>query len=167
MTEPYIGQIRAFGFDFPPRGWALCDGQILPIAQNQALFSLLGVFYGGNGSSTFALPDLRGRVGVHAGYGGGGFSLGQRGGEESHQLTTNELPPHIHPITAAGRATSPDPTGKLLASPGKSAFNTVRSTTLHPETIGATGGSQPHENRPPFTVLSYCIALVGIFPSRN
>jgi microcystin-dependent protein len=167
MSEVYMGQIRAFAFAYPPKGWALCNGQILPIAQNQALFSLLGTFYGGNGQSTFALPDLRGRVSVHSGYSNGAFSMGQRGGEEFHQLTTAELPSHVHPITAAARATSSDPTGKLLASPGKSAFSTVHSTTLHPETIGATGGSQPHENRPPFTVLSYCIALVGIFPSRD
>jgi len=167
MSEPYIGQIRAFGFDFPPKGWALCDGQILSIAQNQVLFALLGTTYGGDGQSTFALPDLRGRVGLHAGYGGGSYFVGQSGGEEFHRLTTAEIPRHVHPITGVAAATSSDPTGRLLASPAKNAFGAVPSTTLHPETIGATGGSQPHENRPPFTVLSYCIALVGIFPSRN
>jgi microcystin-dependent protein len=163
MGQPFMGELKLVSFNFAPQGWALCNGQFLPINQNQALFSLLGTTYGGNGQTTFALPDLRGRVPMHV---GGGFTQGQAGGQEAHTVTVAEMPAHNHLVSAstvAGNAA--DPTILAPFSNGYGAF--ASPTTLHPATVANVGGSQPHENRQPYLVLNWCIALVGIFPSRN
>lgn len=167
MAEPFLSEIRLFSFGFPPRGWALCDGQLLPINQNQALFSLLGTTYGGNGQTNFALPDLRGRSPLHV---GNGHDLGGRGGEEAHTLSVNELPRHSHSVKVAATASTTTTAGKLLASPGKPAYAATGSggqVAMAPESSGDAGGSQAHTNMAPFLTLSFCIALQGIFPSRN
>ena len=164
MSTPFIGEIRIMSFNFAPKGWAQCNNQLLPINQNQALLSLLGTMYGGNGQTTFALPDLRGRGPMHV---GGGFVQGQVGGEEFHTLTTSEMPQHIHfvqGVNKPGRANAPG--GNYLAA-GRGGYGDSVDAALAPATIGNTGGSQPHENRAPYAVLNFCIALQGIFPSRN
>ncbi|SMB83897.1 phage tail protein [Deinococcus hopiensis] len=167
MSEPFIGEIRPISFNFAPKGWAMCNGQLLPINQNQALFSILGTYYGGDGRTNFALPDLRGRMAVHAGL----SVLGIRAGESFHTLTTAELPRHTHLLGASSRpATTPLPAGNLLAAPaqGERLYGTGPvDTALSPDAVSSFGGGQPHENRPPFLVLNYIIALQGIFPSRN
>jgi microcystin-dependent protein len=162
MAEPFLGEIRLMSFNFAPKGWALCNGQFLPINQNQALFSILGTTYGGNGQTTFALPDLRGRVPNHV---GGGFTEGGRGGEEAHTLTQSELPAHPHSFSASStNADTPDTT--ILAKSNNVYAPSGNLTTLSPASISATG-NQPHENMQPYAVISFCIALQGIFPSRN
>lgn len=165
MTEPFLGEIRIAAFNFPPKGWAFCNGQILPISQNQALFSLFGTQFGGDGRSTFALPDLRGRIPV-------GFSsnrpIGQQLGEESHMLTVSELPQHTHAAFVASAATVTTPTStSYLAQPGKAAYAASASTAMSAGTVAPVGQYQPHENMAPYTVVSYIIALAGIFPSQN
>ncbi|MBX7185195.1 MAG: tail fiber protein [Vicinamibacteria bacterium] len=171
MSEPYIGEVRMFGFDFPPRGWAQCSGQIMSIQQNQALFSLLGTTYGGNGITTFALPDLRGRSPLHFGTlsGGGSYVLGQMSGEENHTLIQSEIPLHLH--TASGNSGAPDsgdPTGNVWATGTANAFSGGTPTAvMNPASVGYAGGNQPHPNMPPYLVVNFSIALVGIFPSRN
>lgn len=166
MAEPFLSEIRIMSFGFPPKGWAFCNGQLLPINQNQALFSLLGTMYGGNGQTTFALPDFRGRVPIHV---GAGFIQGQAGGQEFHTITTSEMPAHTHFVQAtAASQTTNIPAGNLLASINAPQYNPpTQLTTLHPSTITNVGGSQPHENRQPFLVLNFIIALQGVFPSRN
>jgi microcystin-dependent protein len=165
MASPYLAEIRIFSFNFPPKGWAMCNGQLLPINQNQALFALLGTTYGGDGRTTFALPDLRGRVPIHF---GGGFTLGQGGGEEAHTLQSAEMASHTHVVTAAAdTADQTSPVGNYWANPGQNAFNPTANTAMSPSAVTAVGGSQPHENMSPFLVLNVCIALQGIFPSRN
>ena len=166
MAEPFLSEIRIFSFGFAPRSWAQCNGQLLPINQNQALFSLLGTTYGGNGQTNFGLPDLRGRVSMHA---GGGMVLGERAGEEVHTLSTAELPAHTHQVRASADApTVTPPTNNFWASnTGFTPYGTVANTAMSPQTISNTGGSQPHENRSPYLTLNYCIALQGIFPSQN
>jgi microcystin-dependent protein len=161
-----VAEIRIFPFNFAPKGWAWCDGQLLPLSQNTALFSLLGTMYGGNGQTTFALPDFRGRTGIHI---GSGFIQGQAGGQEFHTLTASEMPAHNHFVQATSSAQQTNvPAGNLLASINAPQYNPVtQSTTLHPSTISNVGGSQPHENRQPFLVLNFIIALQGVFPSRN
>lgn len=166
MSTPFLGELKIVSFNFPPKGWAFCNGQFLPINQNQALFSLLGTMYGGNGQTTFAVPDLRGRTPIHL---GAGFIQGQAGGQEFHTLTQAEMPQHTHAVQASSvPATDTLPAGKVLA---QGAFEIYRAPTslnpLSPSTIGNAGGSQAHENRQPFTVLNVIIALQGIFPSRN
>ena len=164
MSSPYLAEIRLMSFNFPPKGWAFCNGQLLPINQNQALFSLLGTTYGGDGRVNFALPDLRGCTPMHV---GNGFVLGQRGGQEVHTLTQSELPQHIHFLqdtNKPGRAGIP--TGNFFAA-NRGGYGDTAATTLSPVTVANNGGSQPHENRPPFLVISMCIALQGIFPSQN
>lgn len=158
QSEPFIGQLALVGFNFCPRGWAPAEGQLLPIADNQSLFSLLGTIYGGDGRTTFALPDLRGRVPVHAGQGPGlsNYSQGQSGGAETVTLTTNEMPVHNHTFT------------ELTNSNGSTEGLVVRSGGGdQPTATTNTGASAAHENRPPYLTLRYCIALTGIFPSRN
>ena len=165
MAEPFLSEIRIMSFVFPPKGWALCNGQLLPINQNQALFALLGTTYGGNGQTNFALPDLRARVPLHL---GGGHVSGESGGEAAHTLTTAELPAHTHTLTAtSANGTTPIPTNALLAAANNLYAAPGSLTPLQPASVTTTGGSQAHENRPPFLGLSFCIALQGIFPSRN
>jgi microcystin-dependent protein len=164
MGEPFLAEIRMFSFAFPPRGWALCRGQILPINQNQALFSLLGTTYGGDGRTNFALPDLRGRVPIHA---GAGFSLGQRGGEEAHTLIASEMPSHTHGAVASTSAPAhAAPSGRSWPDgAGTLRYADTADTTMTP--TGSTGSGQAHDNQPPYLVVSFCIALLGIFPSRT
>ena len=168
MSEPFLSEIRLVSFPYPPRGWAFCNGQLLPINQNQALFSLLGTTYGGDGRITFALPDLRGRTPIHM---GGGFTLGERAGEASHTLTISELPEHVHPInatTAAATTGTPGNSVMLATSNGANGYQSPQNlVAMDPSASSVAGGSQPHENQQPLLVLAYCIALQGIFPSRN
>ncbi|GGB48614.1 phage tail protein [Deinococcus soli (ex Cha et al. 2016)] len=167
MADPFLAEIRLTSFNFAPRGWALCNGQLLPINQNQALFSLLGTTYGGNGQTNFALPNLQGRMPIHA---GNGYTQGQAGGEVNHTLTLTELPQHTHTVQASSQAgTTPVPTGAVLAAPshgGNLYSSGAVSAALVGSTVGGAGGSQPHINMQPSLVLNYIIALVGIYPSR-
>ncbi|MCP1308603.1 phage tail protein [Paenibacillus tyrfis] len=164
MAEPFLGEIRLFAFTFAPEGWAFCDGQLLPISQNQALFSLLGTTYGGNGSTTFALPDLRGRVAIHR---SADFTQGQTGGEVSHTLTISELPSHTHQaIGSSDAANSVLPVNSTWALADSLTYNQSGNSQLSPAAISSVGGNQPHNNMQPFLVLNYCIALRGIFPPR-
>lgn len=164
MAEPFLSELKLVSFNFAPKGWAMCNGQLLPINQNQALFSLLGTTYGGNGQTTFALPDLRGRTPVH--WGASLTNLGLAVGQEFHTLTTSELPAHNHFVNAsASNGDQPGPS--VLASANNLYGSATDLTTLTPATIPNVGGSQPHENRAPSLVLNWCIALQGIFPSRN
>jgi microcystin-dependent protein len=166
-VEPYLGEIMLVAFDITPRGWADCNGQLLPINQNQALFSLLGTTYGGNGITTFALPDLRGRVPMHA---AAALQLGQQGGEEAHTLTIAELPVHTHLFNAsnsAGNEVTPEGNVPARDANSEKGYGPVSNTTMDPAAIGSAGGGQPHENRMPYMALHYIIALTGIFPSHN
>lgn len=165
MSEPFIGEIRLFSFPFAPRGWAFCDGQVLPIHQNQALYSILGTTYGGNGQTTFALPDLRGRVPVQP---WNSITLGQHGGEEGHALTALEMPPHNHLAQGSlDSATSSNPDGNVWASAGTALYSQSINAYMSSSALASTGKSLPHNNMQPYTVLNYCIALEGIFPSRS
>ncbi len=165
MAEPFLSEIRLMGFGFPPKGWALCDGQLLPINQNQALFSLLGTTFGGDGRVNFALPDLRARVPIHV---GGGHTLGERGGEQGHTLSLAEMPTHTHVL----QATSSDGTqviaaGALLAraAPANPYSAPTNLAAMQAASVANNGGSQAHLNLQPLLTLSFCIALQGIFPS--
>src|SRR5918994_5533558 len=154
MSDPFLGEIRLFPYTFAPRGWALCNGQILSIAQNTALFALIGTIYGGNGQTTFALPDLRGRVAVSSGQGPGlsTYAVGEMGGAESVSLAESQMPAHHHQMVVNGSSsTSNSPTNRYLgrATTGKTYAGTTSGTTMNPNAIARTGGSQPHENRPP------------------
>lgn len=165
MAEPFLAELRIVSFNFAPKGWALCNGQLLPINQNQALFSLLGTTYGGNGQTNFALPDLRGRAAFHL---GGGLTQGQAGGEVAHTLTIQEMPQHIHFGNAAtSDGDIPTATGNMLGAFNNGYGGAVALTSLLPASISNVGGSQPHENMSPYLVLNYVIALQGIFPSQN
>lgn len=166
MAEPFLSEVRIFSFNFAPKYWALCNGQLLPINQNQALFSLVGTTYGGNGQTNFALPDLRGRASMHM---GAGFTLGQRDGQESHTISMSEMPTHVHPVT--GSSDNPSvkpPTGSFWASnTGFTPYAPVPNAGMSNLSISNAGGSQAHNNMSPYLVLNFCIALQGIFPSRN
>jgi microcystin-dependent protein len=167
MSEPFFAEIRIVSFGFAPKGWALCNGQMMSISQNQALFSLLGTTYGGDGVTTFALPNLQGRTPVHP---GSFISLGQQGGEENHTLLSAEMPAHNHTAFAANVAGDvPAPTGGLLAADPAQLYAppTANLVALAPGTIGQTGSSQPHNNMMPYLTLNFCIALTGIYPSRS
>jgi microcystin-dependent protein len=167
MAEPFLSEIRLMSFTYPPKGWALCNGQLLPINQNQGLFSLLGTTFGGDGRVNFGLPDLRGRVPIHV---GGGHILGERGGEQAHTLSISELPTHTHVAQAVNTAAStpiPSNTVALATCLNEVYTGAQNLTSLDPNTIPPVGGSQAHLNMQPFLTLSYCIALVGIFPSPN
>ena len=170
MPDQYIGEIRCFGFNFAPQGWATCDGSLVAIAQNTALFSLLGTMYGGNGQTNFALPDLRGRTSVGSGQGPGlsPYDQGQLGGQEQVTLTTQQLAAHNHPVAGSSSATSKNPTGAVPAlTEGGSSYGTTQDLAMSGTMTGLTGNSQPHENRQPYLALNWCIAVEGIFPSRQ
>jgi microcystin-dependent protein len=165
MSEPFLAEVRIVGFNFAPRGWAFCDGQILPINQNQSLYSLLGTTYGGDGRTSFALPDLRGRTPIHV---GDGHRLGQKGGEETHTLSLAEMPQHDHSAQASTQnADTVDPTGKILAGALNVYGNPTNPVQLRVGTVANVGGGQAHNNMQPFTAVNFCIALQGLFPSRN
>ncbi len=166
MAEPFLSEIRIMSFVFAPKGWALCNGQLLPINQNQALFSLLGTTFGGNGQTNFALPDLRGRTPIHV---GSGHTLGERAGEQAHTLSIAELPTHTHVANASSSVgNAVVPTGAVLGSPLNLSYRPPDSlTSLLPSTVTNVGGSQAHLNMQPFLALNFCIALQGIFPSPN
>jgi microcystin-dependent protein len=165
MAEPFLSEIRLMSFDFPPKGWALCNGQLLPINQNQALFSLLGTTFGGDGRVNFALPDLRGRTPIHV---GSGHTLGEKGGEQNHTLSISEIPTHAHVASGtSNNGATPVAAGNLLGAVAN-LYNAPQSlTSLLPATIANVGGSQAHLNMMPYLTLSFCIALQGIFPSPN
>lgn len=172
QAEPFLGQIMMAGYTFCPRGWAEANGQVLPINQNAALFSLYGTQFGGDGRTTFALPDLRGRVPLHAGQGGGlsNRGVGQRGGAEAVTLNTNQLPGHTHGLNAlSSGGDNPSPAGNLLANDGSDRIygTGTPDTALADSAIGQTGGGQSVTTMPPFLVIRYCVALQGIFPSRS
>lgn len=170
MAEPFLSEIRIMAFNFAPKGWAMCNGQLLPINQNQALFSLLGTTFGGDGRVNFALPDLRGRTPIHV---GSGHTNGERGGEQAHTLSIAELPTHTHVLS--GSSTAADaavPGGNLLAVVDNTTFGSAYTgaanlVAMNPAVIGNTGGSQAHLNMQPFLTLTFSIALQGIFPSPN
>jgi microcystin-dependent protein len=180
MSEPFLGEIRAFSFQFAPRGWQQCNGQLLSISQFNALFALLGTTYGGNGTSTFGLPDLRGRIALSAGNSsfGAPFVLGQVSGEESHTLLTTEIPAHTHTVTAAANGTANAtnvPGNTVVPGSGSSTGAGTPAVSIYaPGPTNTTmlpllpaGNNQGHENRMPLLVMNYCIAMAGIFPSRN
>lgn len=165
MAEPFLAEIRLFSFSFAPKGWALCNGQFLPINQNQALFSLLGTTFGGNGQTTFALPDLRGRAAAHF---GDGLTLGQVLGEEAHTVTMSEMPTHLHLVSAAtSDGDVPTVAGAMLGAFNNGYRSGGAASTLIPSTISNVGGSQAHPNMQPFLTINFGIALQGIFPSQN
>jgi microcystin-dependent protein len=164
MAEPFLSEIRIMSFGFAPKGWALCNGQTLPINQNQALFSLLGTTYGGNGQTTFSLPDLRGSVPMHR---GDGHILGERAGQESHTLVQQEFPAHNHLVGVVNSNANVGPAGNFLAAANALYQPAPANTNLAPSSISNVGGSQPHANQQPFLTLSFAIALQGIFPSPN
>lgn len=168
MAEPFLSEIRIMSFVFAPKGWALCNGQLLPIAQNQALFSLLGTTFGGDGNVNFGLPDYRGRVPVHV---GSGHTLGERGGEQAHTLSIAEMPTHSHIVYGSSDAADAGtPAGNLLGAVDGTTFGAAYASAtnlvaMSPAATGNTGGSQAHLNMQPFLTLSFCIALQGIYPS--
>jgi len=167
MSEPFLGEVKIASFNFAPMGWALCNGQFLPINQNQALFSLLGTTYGGNGQTTFALPDLRGRTPTYV---GNGLVLGQRAGQENHTLNASEAPQHTHVVQASSTTATANisPAGMVLAVASGQLYGPLTSpVALNAASITSFGGSQPHYNMQPYLVLNFIIALQGIFPSRN
>ncbi len=189
MSQPYVGQIILVGFNFAPNGWFPCDGRLLPISQYETLFNLIGTTYGGDGQSTFALPDLRGRVPIHQGVGqGSNYVTGQTGGAEQVTLTTNQIPPHTHALDAshvtaavackAGAGNAASPVGNVQAAEAAGVTlpyssgrpDATMSAALAANTTaasGLTGGSQPHDNMQPFAVMQYCISLFGIYPSQT
>ena len=165
MSQPYIGQLLLAAFNYAPKYYALCNGQTMAINQNQALFSLMGTTFGGNGVQTFALPNLQGRTPVGV---GNGINYGEMSGEDSHTLLSAEAPTHTHPLMAASSASTNRPAGATLAGGGANFYTGASSlTAMNAATLASQGGSQPHENRQPFLVMNWCIALTGIFPSRN
>ncbi len=166
MSEPFLSEIKIFSFNFPPKGWAFCNGQFLPINQNQALFALLGTTYGGNGQTTFALPNLRGRVPIHM---GAGHTLGETAGSTAVTVNIQQLPTHMHSVMAANSSSNQttDPTGNYLGPVNNLYSAPAQLVTINPATVSSVGGSQPHNNMMPTLVLNFCIALQGIFPSQN
>lgn len=173
MSEPFLSEIRIFSFNYAPRSWAQCNGQLLPINQNQALFSLLGTTYGGNGQTNFALPDMRGNVPLHE---GSGHTLGEKAGAQAVTVNMNQMPTHPHDFStntcvqsAAANATVGPPASNYWANSGRAAYSTggVSLGAMAPGAVTNVGGSQPHTNMQPYLVLNFCIALVGIFPSQN
>lgn len=170
MAEPFLGEIRLFALDYAPKNWSMCDGQIMALSENPALFSLLGTTYGGNGQTTFALPNLNGRVPIHYDPPGKNISLGQAAGTEFHTLSMQEMAAHMHRVSASTQnANKTSPSGNVWAAKENS-YSVVDSSleyAMHPTALSAVGGSQPHENRQPFLVLNFCICVNGIFPPRS
>lgn len=165
MAEPFLSEIRIMSFGFAPKGWALCNGQLMPINQNQALFSLLGTTFGGDGRVNFALPNMQGRTPIHV---GSGHDLGQRGGEPSHTLSIAELPTHTHTFDASqANANQPTPGNAVFGTSNNMYAAPTNLTSINAATIPNVGGSQAHENQQPYLTLNFCIALQGIFPSPN
>ena len=166
MSEPFLSEIKLVSFNFPPKGWALCNGQLLPINQNQALFALLGTTYGGNGQTNFALPNLRGRIPIHM---GDGHTLGEAAGSTAVTVNIQQLPTHIHGLQASPTSTSttPDPSNAFLAPVNGGYAAPANLTPLEGTSVTPVGGSQPHNNMMPYLVLNFIIALQGIFPSKN
>jgi microcystin-dependent protein len=166
MSEPFLGEIKIVSWNFPPKGWALCNGQLLPLNQNQALFSVLGTTYGGDGRVNFGLPNLQGRMPVHV---GNGIALGERGGEVAHTLNISELAAHTHtPVgSSTNPPTQPGAAGNLWSANNAKPFAASSNVAMNPAGILPTGGNQPHENMSPYLVLNFIIALQGIFPSQN
>jgi microcystin-dependent protein len=166
MSEPFLAEVKIISWNFPPKGWAFCNGQLLPINQNQALFSLLGTTYGGDGRVNFALPNLQGSMPVHVGQ---GIILGQRGGETAHTLNTSEMPAHNHTPVGSNTnpPTSPTALGNLWSANNAKPFAASATGSMNPAGVLNAGGNQPHENMSPYLVLNFIIALQGIFPSRN
>ncbi len=164
MASPFLSEIRIFSFNFPPKGWAFCDGQLLPINQNQALFSLLGTTYGGDGQTNFALPNLQGRVPFHE---GNGHVLGERGGESSHTLSVGEMPQHTHaPTGNSNVADAASPANNVWANLA-GGYSPAGNEAMNTASIANAGGNQPHDDMSPYLVLNFCIALQGIFPSQT
>jgi microcystin-dependent protein len=169
MSEPFLGELRIVGYNFAPRGWAMCNGQLLAINQNAALFSILGTTYGGNGQTNFALPNFQGRAPIHV---ANGFALGQTGGEQNHTLSINEIPQHTHSVNgSSGNGNRLTAAGNTWAVEGSNTTfiysNGSQDAHMAPSAIANNGGNQPHSNMQPFLVLNFIIALQGIFPSRN
>lgn len=166
MAEPFVGEIRMFGGNFAPYGWAFCNGQSIPISQNETLYTLIGTTFGGDGVNTFNLPDLRGRLPVHQ---GAGFAIGQRAGEEAHTLTVNEIPQHPHTVAALTSANTKTPSGAVYGGNTTDAIYTANapSAPMNAGMIGNNAGGQPHDNLMPFGVVSFIISLYGVFPARN
>ncbi|MBK9711278.1 MAG: phage tail protein [Kouleothrix sp.] len=174
MSEPFIGEIRIFGFNYAPRGWAMCNGQLIPISQNTALFALLGTYYGGDGRTTFGLPNLQGSAPLDQGQGPGLTQrvIGETGGETNVTLITSEMASHGHTVGAdSGASSVAAPTNGMWASAGRgrpSAYSSnAPSAAMSPAAVGPSGSNQPHNNMPPYLVMNFCIALQGVFPSRN
>ena len=173
MSSPFVAEIRMFGFNFAPTGWAQCNGQLLPISQNTALFSLLGTFYGGDGKSTFALPNLEGRLPLHPGQGPGLslYDLGETGGAETVTLSESEIPSHAHQLRAATQDNAdvglPSATSSFAASTGGTLYHDTADVQLAPQGLSPAGGSQPHNNLQPYLCVNFCIALQGVFPPRG
>ena len=163
MAQPYVGEIRMFAGNFAPAGWMFCEGQLLPISENETLFQLIGTTYGGDGESTFALPDLRGRIPIHQ---GNGFILAETGGAEEVTLTTQQIPIHSHPLVVAGESGSQSNPSNAMLALGVSIYRpTPAAATMAPQSIGPVGGSQPHTNFQPYLCVDYIISLFGLFPS--
>jgi microcystin-dependent protein len=164
MGNPFIGEIRMFGGNFAPANWAFCNGQLLPISGNDALFNLIGTTYGGDGQNTFALPDLQCRLPLHV---GAGFVQGQKSGEENHTLITAEMPSHNHTVAAMGQAATTAVGGNVYGGGGLAAFKAAGGGTMNPAMVQNNAGSQPHDNTMPYLVINFIISLFGIFPSRS
>jgi microcystin-dependent protein len=164
MAQPYVGEIRMFAGNFAPAGWMFCEGQLLPISENETLFNLIGTTYGGDGQSTFALPDLRGRIPIHQ---GNGFILAENGGVEAVTLTVNQIPAHSHPMLASTAIpTASNPSDNVTGQAAAKLYRTGTPTVqLHPASLSPTGGSQPHDNFQPYLCVDFIISLFGIFPS--
>ncbi len=165
MSEPFLGEIKIISWNFPPKGWSFCNGQLMPINQNQALFSILGTTYGGDGRQTFGLPNLQGRTPVHV---GNGIALGELAGETTHTLNISELPAHNHvPVGSSSNSNLTSALGSLWGTESGGPFDPAFNTAMNPACVLPTGGNQPHENMSPYLVLNFIIALQGIFPSQN
>ena len=171
MSQPYVGEVRMFAGNFPPVGWLFCDGQILPISENETLFQLIGTTYGGDGQETFAMPNLQSRIPVHQGTASSGttYQIAESAGAESVTLTTNQIPSHTHPFVVSGDSGSQSNPGGAEVAAGVSVYRAAQppNVPMNAQAITSTGGSQPHDNMQPFLCINFIISLFGIFPSQN